>query len=322
MQQSMQFPSVGIVYNPRMGLHTTKEQHFERPERITSIYEALGKTGLLNTLYQIPSREATMNELLLAHNPEYLLKIIDILSNENPILSDPDMYANKDTLEAALLSAGSSLDLVKAVSSGRLDAGFGICRPPGHHATPDACMGFCFFNNVGIAAINEAKQGKRVMIMDFDVHYNNGTVDLIKAHPELDNILSVSIHRYDNGKFYPGNKAGKSLISKRIINIGFNGSQGDEQYLQNFRQIIIPNARTFQPDIIIVSAGFDAAEGDPLGGCTVTPDGYYQMTNLLLTLCPKVVMILEGGYNLRSISKSAVACIQALMKLPLDVSKV
>jgi len=304
-------PMVGIVYDPVMEKHYhPSEPHLERPERLSSIYHYLEQMHIMPQLTSIESRIATQSDLELAHTSKYLNKIFTILENRKP-LKDPDMYLNSDTLIAALTAAGSTLQITDAILTKRITSGFALVRPPGHHASPEKCMGFCFFNNIGIAAIHAANLGKRVLIVDIDVHHGNGTENLVKNHKDIRNLYFMSIHRYDSGTFYPG--TGKSKDEPPILNIGFNGSKGDSYYISKFENVIGPRAQAFNPEIILVSAGFDAAVGDPLGGCSVTPNGYYQMIKLLTTVCPNILLVLEGGYNIDSIAQSALAAIRALL---------
>jgi len=308
----MKSPRVGLIYDTIMGGHKASGFHCERPERIYSIYQALQAHDLLDKLIALPSKEASRTELELAHCSDYLDRTFSDLSQPGQInLPDYDMFANGQTLKAALTAAGSTLHLTKEVMEDNLDSGFAIVRPPGHHATSGQCMGFCFFNNLGISAIHVAQTGKRVMIVDIDVHHGNGTQKIVKKHKELRNLLFYSIHRWDNGTFYPG--TGKPCDTERVVNVGFNGSKGDTWYLDTFDNRLIPRAQQFAPELIMVSCGFDAAAGDPLGQCGVTPEGYYAMIKRLQSVCPKIVLVLEGGYNLSAISNSAVACVQALL---------
>lgn len=308
---------VGIVYDSIMETHVADDDHPEKPERIKSIYNALKDNNLLEKLIEIPSKEITKSELELAHCSQYINKIILNLSRHesNIYFQSSDMYANKNTLKAAMIAAGSTLNLVKEILSDNLDSGFAIVRPPGHHATTGDCGGFCFFNNIGISAIYTAKTGKRVMIVDIDVHHGNGTQKIVRKNSELRNILFYSIHRYDDGNFYPG--TGKSCDTERVVNIGFNGSKGDSWYLDIFDNKLIPRAKKFAPDLILVSCGFDAGIGDTIGQCNVTPLGYYKMIDKLKKVCPKIALVLEGGYNLQTISDSTVSCINCLLNFKL-----
>lgn len=302
--------TVGLAYDPEMGLHQT-DFHVESPERIYTLHKMLMKSGLDPLLLRTETREATEEELLLAHTPEYLHKLTVQLLQKAPRFADPDLYANQHTLKCAKLAVGSCLNLV---TDERVNRGFAMVRPPGHHAMPGKCMGFCYFNNLGICAIHLARTGKRVLIVDWDVHHGNGTERLIRRNENRDlPLMFFSIHRYDHGQFYPG--TGQPQNGEKIINIGFNGPQDDEFYLNTFQNVLLSRAKKFKPDIILVSCGFDAAQGDPLGQCQVTPSGYYQMTEILKEICPRIYLILEGGYNLQSISESFVACLRSLLDL-------
>lgn len=321
----MSYPSVGYVYDNIMGGHLHTDYHPERPERIYSINSTITREQLNMLLTKVEARKATHEEVRLAHSEEYLAKITKILTGPQPerlSLTDRDMYANSKTLDSAYFASGSCLNLLEKILDDKLDSGFANVRPPGHHATPEKCSGFCFFNNVMISAISAAMRGKKVLIVDWDIHYADGSVavldNLYKTKPELaDRIFLFTIHKWDNGSFYPG--TGKSHNGKRYISLGFNGSKGDDFYINQFRDILMPTALEFSPDLIIVSAGFDAAMGDPLGECNVTPKGYYNLTQILQEICPKIMMVLEGGYNLESISQSALACLQALLKISFKV---
>jgi histone deacetylase 4/5 len=310
----MSYPNVGYVYDAQMGKHYSYG-HLERPERIYTIQNAISIAGLLPLLKQIKSRLCTDDELLLAHTKAYISKKNPLTNSKNNV----DMYINDHTINAAKLAAGSTINLVNAIANGELESGFAIVRPPGHHAFANKCSGFCFYNNVAISAKAMSKLGKKVLIVDFDVHFGDATHDMVKAWNDP-NIHYYSIHRWDDGDFYPG--TGKSYISDKIILDGFNGCKGDDYYTNAFNNLFKPNALKYEPDIIIVSAGFDAACGDPLGACIVTSKGYYAMINILKEITPNIALVLEGGYSLESLATGSVACIQALLGLKLDISKV
>jgi histone deacetylase 6 len=164
-----------------------------------------------------------------------------------------------------------------------------------------------------IAALDAAKHCHNVLIVDWDVHCGDGSIEIMKQNRDIDNLMYFSIHRSDRGTFYPGqiSISGEELDG-RIIKVGFDGPNGDDFYIETFKSYA-KRFREFKPDIILVSAGFDAARSDPLGGCFVTPKGYYDMTRILQDICPRIAMVLEGGYSLRAISKSALACVLALL---------
>ena len=226
--------------------------------------------------------------------------------------------------------------MTEAVIRGDVQNGMVVARPPGHHAEPCACMGFCFYNNVGVSVLKAQDLGtEKILIVDWDVHHGNGTQEMFAEDP---NVLFISLHRHDNGTFYPTpdstNVRGTPGFTGRgkgrgtTINIAWNtqlllgtddtyiGGIGDVDYLEAFKQIVLPAAAEFQPNLIYISAGFDAAAGDPLGEMNVTPNGYGLMTQQLMegNVNVPVIIVLEGGYNLTSISNSAVACLEALTK--------
>ena len=317
---------IGYVYDPFMANHKDPfdaklpNKHPEQPNRIHRIYQELLNRGLISKMIAVRSRTATKDELLLAHSEKYIKTISADLSIPNSKLitmalqkksnkySDGDVYGNDSTLECALLAAGSTVNLVDALISNSINRGVAIVRPPGHHAESSKAMGFCFFNNIGIAAIKARNAGKRVAVVDFDVHYGNATAEMLA---EQENMYFFSIHRHDDSNFYPGTGAESSCDN--IFNYPLNDSKGDDQvYLDIFNKEIIPKLKDISPDIILVSAGFDAAVGDPLGGYNVTPKGFRKMVELMLTVQQRLALILEGGYNLDSIAESMAECVEAL----------
>jgi histone deacetylase 6 len=213
--------------------------------------------------------------------------------------------------------------------SGLCKAGLAVVRPPGHHAEPHTPHGFCLFNNVGIAAQYAVTQlgVERVLILDWDVHHGNGIQHMFYSD---NRVLYISLHRYDYAAFFPqsedanydmvGEGAGKGFN----VNIPWNGRKmGDSEYLLGFNNIVLPIATEFQPQLVLISAGFDAAEGDPLGGYKVTPGMYGYMTHQLSSLAEgRVVVALEGGYNLATISECATQCAKALLGDPLPTLQV
>ena len=196
---------------------------------------------------------------------------------------------------------------------GNVDRGVAIIRPPGHHATRNEAMGFCFFNNVAISAIYARNRGKKVAIVDFDIHDGNGTCDIINGEP---GIHFISIHRYDNGRYYPGLETGAaSNVGSNITNFTFNHARGtDEEYKNLFNDKVVPLLQNINPDIILVSAGFDAGLGDPLGNYRVTPNGFKMMVRMMKNVCSTIVLVLEGGYNLDTISNSMAKCVEELLE--------
>jgi histone deacetylase 6 len=237
------------------------------------------------------------------------------------------IYFNHSTYECAKLAAGGAIEACKAVVQGAVRNAIAIIRPPGHHAESTQPSGFCIFNNVPIATrvCQEAypETCRKVLILDWDVHHGNGIQHAFYNDP---NVLYISLHVYRDGNFYPNLKdgnldyCGEGPGEGKNVNIPWaDHGMGDAEYIYAFQEIVMPIATEFDPDLVIISAGFDAAEGDVLGGCFVTPAAYGHMTHMLMRLAKgKIVVALEGGYNLRSIARSALVVTRVLMLEPPD----
>ncbi|KAG6530599.1 histone deacetylase 15-like isoform X2 [Zingiber officinale] len=310
-----------IGFDERMLLHSEVEMkshpHPERPDRLKAIASDLAAAGIFpGQCYAIPAREITKEELLQVHTLDH----IEAVQHTCHMLASyftSDTYANKHSACAARLAAGLCADLACTILSGGSKNGFALVRPPGHHAGVSQAMGFCLHNNAAVAALAAQRAGaKKILIVDWDVHHGNGTQEIFDDNKS---VLYISLHRHENGRFYPGTGAVDEVGSMDgegfSVNIPWNcGGVGDNDYIFAFQHVVIPIALQFAPDITIVSAGFDAARGDPLGCCDVTPAGYAQMTHMLSSLSQgKLLVILEGGYNLRSISSSATAVVKVLL---------
>lgn len=334
---------VGLVFDEAMTKHVNldDDEHPEQPARITRIFELLQDSGLAQRCIRIPARPARKEELLLKHTVEHVetmlgveaLSEIEAMALGNEYRS---VYLCPDSTKAALLSCGSVVDGVCSVASGAVHRAICIVRPPGHHAECDCAMGFCMFANVSVAVAEAQRRGlsHRTLIVDWDVHHGNGTQKLFEDDSA---VLFFSIHRYDGGKFFPGGPLGYFTSHGTGEGEGFcvnvpwdargaerkgHPAPGDAEYLEAFRKVLLPICEDFKPDLVVVSAGFDAAAGDPLGECEVTPRGYHAMTEMLCQLGNgRVVIVLEGGYNLDAISKSMVGCARALFgeHMPVDV---
>lgn len=225
----------------------------------------------------------------------------------------------------ARLSAGGCIEAARAVVTGMVKNAIAVIRPPGHHAEHGMPGGFCFFNNVCVATRvcqNDFPDlCRKVLILDWDVHHGNGIQNIFEDDP---NVLYISLHVHRDGKFYPNGPAGNHLhvgtgnAQGKNVNIPWpQHHMGDGDYLYAFQQIVMPIAQEFNPDLVIIAAGFDAAEGDQLGQCHVSPECFSHMTHMLMSLAGgRVLAALEGGYNLRSIAKSAVAVTKTLMGEP------
>ncbi|GAA5989512.1 hypothetical protein JCM11641_005556 [Rhodosporidiobolus odoratus] len=336
----------GYCYAKQMTLHaplakfdTDDDRHPEQPARILGIHRKLENGGLLSRMQQVAVREVVREEVMLVHSEGHWDRVratgfqtIEYLETCKEFFERLSLYVNTDSAYAARLSCGGVIEMCRAVAEGQIRNGFAIVRPPGHHAEPEEAMGFCFFNNAAVAAkwlrtvygSGEQKDvnGKpirmnRILILDWDVHHGNGTQ---RAFENDADILYISLHRHSNG-FYPGGDYGaKESVGSGAgrgfsVNIPFpHEGMGDADYIYAFQQIVMPIAYEFAPDFVIVSAGYDAAKGDDLGKMLVSPDGYAHMTNMLESLAGgKLVLALEGGYNVNAIAESAHACVKVIV---------
>ncbi|KAJ5222144.1 Histone deacetylase clr3 [Penicillium citrinum] len=339
--------ATGLCYDVRMRYHCevqpTNDVHPEDPRRIYYIYKELCKSGLVDDpescrplaprpLQRIDARDATEEEIVYIHSTAHFAFVRSTQDMGQAELLDLErtrdsIYFNNLTFQASLLSAGGAIETCLAVAQRKVKNAIAVIRPPGHHAEHDTAMGFCLFNNVPIAArVCQKRLGdqcRKIMILDWDVHHGNGVQ---KAFYDDPNVLYVSIHVHQDGKFYPGgpegdwDHCGEGAGEGKNINIPWHDQgMGDGDYMFAFQQVVMPIAQEFDPDLVIISAGFDAAAGDVLGGCFVSPACYGQMTHMLMNLANgKLAVCLEGGYNFRSISKSALAVTRVLMGEPPD----
>jgi histone deacetylase 6 len=307
--------ATGLVYDERFLLHRASYEHPEHPGRLEAIWKRLVSDGLVPRCRRIPAREATRQELLAVHTAEHIDRIAATALRDRSQL-DPDTYTSRESAQAALLAAGGLVDLTAAVLSRTLSNGFALVRPPGHHAEADRAMGFCLFNNVAVAARAARRSGAdRVLIVDWDLHHGNGTQNSFQDDPA---ILYFSTHQYP---FYPGTGAiaevGGAAARGRTVNVPWPAGMGDAEYLAAFDRVLLPIARAFGPQLVLVSCGFDAADGDPLGGMRLTAEGYAALTARVSSLAGgRVVLALEGGYNLRAIAAAAAAVTRVLLGDP------
>ncbi|XP_033029881.1 histone deacetylase 6 isoform X3 [Lacerta agilis] len=322
----------GLVYDEKMTEHYNMwdSQHPELPQRVSRIFQRHGELRLTERCCRLPARLASEEELRMCHSLAYVETVKSTAAMKpRDLHRQGDQYNSificASSYECARLAAGSAFSAVEAVLSGQVQNAVAIVRPPGHHAESDTACGFCFFNSVALAARYAqrlAGRPMRVMILDWDVHHGNGTQHMFEDDPS---VLYVSLHRYDNGTFFPTSedadydRVGLGPGEGFTLNVPWNCPRmGDPEYLAAFHQIVMPVSYEFNPELVLVSAGFDAARGDPLGGCLVTPECYAHMTHLLLGLAGgKVVVVLEGGYNLESISESMTMCTRSLLGDPL-----
>uniref|UniRef100_A0A8B9LPM2 Histone deacetylase n=1 Tax=Astyanax mexicanus TaxID=7994 RepID=A0A8B9LPM2_ASTMX len=335
--------TTGLVYDSLMQKHQcmcgNTNTHPEHAGRIQSIWSRLQETGLRGQC-EVRCR------LFLTPSIRHVVMLIAILHPTNSLFSrsvismfvrlpcggigvDSDTIWNEvHSSSAARLAVGSVVELVFKVASGELKNGFAVVRPPGHHAEESTPMGFCYFNSVAIAAklLQQRLNVSKILIVDWDVHHGNGTQQAFYDDP---NVLYISLHRYDDGNFFPGSGAPDEVGSGPgvgfNVNMAFTGGldppMGDAEYLSAFRTVVMPIANEFAPDVVLVSAGFDAVEGHPppLGGYKVTSKCFGYLTKQLMGLAGgRVVLALEGGHDLRAICDASEVCVSALLGKELD----
>jgi acetoin utilization deacetylase AcuC-like enzyme len=292
--------------------------HPEQPARIAAIQRELDRRGWLG--FERVRSPAVERDVLTAVHPEAYVESIERLSARGGGAIDPDTVASAGSYNAALHAAGGAVRMVELLLDGEADRAFSAHRPPGHHALPQRGMGFCLFNNVAVAArfALEHRGLERVMIVDWDVHHGNGTNDIFHADPA---VLFVSIHQWP---LYPGSgaasDAGDGGGEGFTVNLPVPSGTGDSEYTALIDDTVVPLALEYQPQLMLVSAGFDAHRDDPLADCRVTEEGFAAMTRSLCDAADSVGApvgcVLEGGYALDALGRSVAATMEALVEAP------
>jgi acetoin utilization deacetylase AcuC-like enzyme len=306
----------GIIQDPIYLEHIRGVPHVESPQRLEVLYQMVEDNfpGRLNC---VPPRPATQSELAYIHTPDYIKQIAST-AGKAYISLDPDTQTTAKSYDAALMAAGGLFALVDALLDGKIDNGFALIRPPGHHAEANRAMGFCLFNNVALAAEYARHQHgvERILIVDWDLHHGNGT-----QHSFWDNnqVLYFSTHQYP---YYPGtgglDEVGGKTARGFTVNCPLSSGNQDEDFAQIFERIVQPIARQFKPDLILTSAGFDTYYEDPLGAQLVSPKGFARMTRILMQLAREVcggrlLLALEGGYHPEGLYFSVLAVLKELL---------
>ncbi len=308
----------GLAADAAVKKHDPGPSHPEQPARFTAVLNSLETAGLLDDLLRCPVRAATDDELALVHNREYIELVEREVSQNRRQLSTGDTSICKYSFDSALFAAGAVLGAVDAVFSSAVLNAFCAVRPPGHHASAARGMGFCLFNNIAIAARYAQRQygAERVLIADWDVHHGNGTQDIFY---EDGSVLFFSTHQ---SPWYPGtghaSERGEGEGAGKTINCPFAAGAGRDQILGAFERNLVPAAKEFQPDFILISAGFDSRIDDPLGQFVLTDDDFSELTHMMTDLAVRycdgrLVSVLEGGYSLEGLALASEAHVRALM---------
>ncbi len=307
----------GLVFHPDYLKHDSGQNHPENGERLSSLLAHLEKKGLILRLKNIQPYPATVKWVEAVHDPRYIKMVEKICKNGGGML-DPDTHVGSESYQVTLLAVGGIMAAVDAVMNKKIKNAFCAIRPPGHHAERDKAMGFCIFNNVAVGARYVQKKFglKKVLIVDWDVHHGNGTQNIFL---DDSSVFYFSVHQFP---YYPGsgaeNETGEGEGEGYTFNMPMVAGSGDVEYIEAFQNIFYPVAYKFSPEFIFISAGFDAHEQDPLAGINLSEAGYKKMTEVITRLASecaegRLVSVLEGGYNFRSLSVSVEKHIRALM---------
>ncbi len=310
--------STGLVYHASYLRHYTGRSHPERAERLLSIMKKLDAEGITERVELLSPVKASREQIEYVHQGAYISKV-EVMSARGGGMLDPDTPICPDSFEIALLAAGGVLKAVDTImEEPTMKHIFALVRPPGHHATSSRGMGFCIFNNIAIAAEHLKREYgiKRILIADWDVHHGNGTQEAFLNDPS---VLYFSLHQYP---YYPGTgwltEVGKGAGEGYTINVPLPSGTDDGGYLYALNNLLMPVAREFKPDFVLVSAGFDPHVDDPLASMKVTSHGFGLFTDVIKEIAAensngKLVITLEGGYNLSAIAESVSAVFNSLL---------
>lgn len=307
--------SLAVIYDEFHLKHSSPFSHPERPERAASVYRFLKDKNFFDDVDLIKPSEVKKELILRVHAKEHYDFVIESVESGKSQL-DVDTYIVKDSLKAALLSAGAAVNAVDLVMNKSFKNVFSLMRPPGHHAESNRAMGFCLFNNVATAAqyALENYNLQRIVIIDWDVHHGNGTQEIFY---NSDTVYFISLHQYP---FYPGtgasNEKGIGKGESFTVNFPLPAGTTGEKYLRIFKEDIIPALKRYNPQLILISSGFDAHKDDPLANMKLTEEDFSEMTKVIKDFSDKknisIISVLEGGYNLEALSKSVYAHLQVL----------
>ena len=304
--------TTAFITHPDCLKHEMGAHHPECPARLQAVYDAFNQSGLMSRLTEVEAPCATIGQLKAAHAPDYVDAIFAAAPTHDYAYLDPDTAMNRNSLGAAQRAAGAVVKAIDMIMAGEIDNAFCAVRPCGHHATHDRAMGFCIFNNVAVGAMHalHAHQLARVAILDFDVHHGNGTEDIFH---EDERVMLCSSFQHP---YYPG--TGADSGNTHIIPTPLAARTDGAKFRAAIESTWFPALERFQPELIIISAGFDAHADDPLGYLELHEDDYVWITGRIRNIADKyaegrIVSALEGGYNLAALGRSAVAHVEALL---------
>ena len=310
---------LAYIYDTLFTLHDPGAGHPESPRRLQSIQAYLKKQGFFNRADLMSCLPATREQLMLAHSAEYIDFVMSFRGIEQGVLDNGDTRLSADSVDAALLAAGAAFKAVELVFNQNYDKVFVAVRPPGHHALRDSAMGFCIFNNIALCAAYalENSDVKKVLIVDWDVHHGNGTQAAFYDNPH---VFYLSLHQ---SPFYPmsgrAEETGSGKGAGCTMNIPLPSGCSNDDYVRALENALLAIEQTFVPDLVLISAGFDAHRDDPIGGMLLTEEGFYKMTELTARFAQRhangrIISFLEGGYHLSALPSSVSRHLQCLIK--------
>ncbi|MFQ5719673.1 MAG: histone deacetylase [Acidobacteriota bacterium] len=308
----------GLVHHSGHRLHETGASHPERPERVTAILERLTAAGVMSDLDRHQPAPAALEDIEAVHDPAYVRRVAAAAAAGETSLDSPDTTLARGSFEAARLAVGGALEAADRLMDGRWRNAFVACRPPGHHAEANLAMGFCLFNNVAVTAayLRRHHGVERVAIVDWDVHHGNGTQHAFDDDPQ---VYYASLHQWP---LYPGtgraDERGRDDGFGATLNCPMAPGDGDEAYRRVLEETVLRELDRFAPQVVLLSAGFDAHAADPLSATRVTEAGYRQMTRTILSLARqhaggRVLSLLEGGYDLEALAASVLVHVEELL---------
>ncbi|GJL81406.1 MAG: acetoin utilization protein [marine bacterium B5-7] len=300
--------TTAILYDPRYLDHDTGAGHPERPARLSHVAEHLKTASWFDQLHHVEAAPCDQTWIETIHDHSYVERARQACREGQRYIDTPDVAVSSSSFDIALLAAGGALSLADAVIGGRSDNGFAMIRPPGHHAENNSAMGFCLFNNVAIVAryLQRHHGLDKILILDWDVHHGNGTQHAFESDPS---VFYISTHQYP---WYPGtgawSESGTGAGKGATLNCPMSAGDGEREYREAFERLILPAARAFKANAILISAGFDAHANDPLGDINLGTDFYRWMTLEMMALADasaegRIISLLEGGYDLDALAE-------------------